>query len=146
MNNSKNKDFKVELGFKAIEVLNSSIQSPTKPITEKVDFTFDIKLEYRVDAENKHIFIIVHVKIKDNQQSIVLGSITTSCIYEIVNFQDVIIVYDNGKVDMPTGLMETLNATSISTTRGVMFSTFKGTFLHSAILPIVDMSSLKKDE
>jgi hypothetical protein len=36
-----------------------------------------------------------------------------------------------------------LNRISISTTRGAMFSTFKGTFLHAAILPIVDPKNFK---
>jgi uncharacterized protein YbbC (DUF1343 family) len=31
-----------------------------------------------------------------------------------------------------------LNSISLSTTRGAMFSTFKGTFLHGAVLPIID--------
>jgi hypothetical protein len=39
---------------------------------------------------------------------------------------------------------ETLNSISISTTRGVMFSELKGTILHHAFLPIIDVKALQK--
>ncbi|MBL0073688.1 MAG: hypothetical protein IPP34_18540 [Bacteroidetes bacterium] len=65
------------------------------------------------------------------------GALSVSCIFEILNFEDVIKVEADGKVNIPPRLIETLNIISISTTRGVMFSTFKGT-LHGAVLPIID--------
>jgi hypothetical protein len=82
--------------------------------------------------------VIVHVEIKNDDHSVVLGSLSVSCIFEILNFEDVIKVEADGKVNIPQRLIETLNIISVSTTRGVMFSTFKGTFLHGAVLPIID--------
>lgn len=134
----EDKEFNVELQIRAIELLNSSIKLPAnsnKPIT---NFNFNIGIESRIDAQNKLIFVIVHVEIKNDDQSIILGNLSVSCIFEIVNFVDVIKVKTNGKVDIPQKLIEMLNSISISTTRGVMFSTFRGTFLHSAVLPIID--------
>jgi hypothetical protein len=64
--------------------------------------------------------------------------LSVSCIFEIANFEDVIKLEADGKVNIPQSLIETFNIISISTTRGVMFSTFKGTFLHGAVLPIID--------
>lgn len=134
----EDKEFNVELQIRTIELLNSSIKLPAnsnKPIT---NFNFNIGIESRIDAQNKLIFVIVHVEIKNDDQSIILGNLSVSCIFEIVNFVDVIKVKTNGKVDIPQKLIEMLNSISISTTRGVMFSTFRGTFLHSAVLPIID--------
>jgi hypothetical protein len=42
---------------------------------------------------------------------------------------------------LPEEFLTTINSISISTVRGVMFSQFKGTFLHNAILPVVDPKS-----
>lgn len=134
----EDKEFNVELQIRTIELLNSSIKLPAnsnKPIT---NFNFNIGIESRIDAQNKLIFVIVHVEIKNDDQSIILGNLSVSCIFEIANFVDVIKVKTNGKVDIPQKLIEMLNSISISTTRGVMFSTFRGTFLHSAVLPIID--------
>lgn len=134
----ENKDFNVEMQIRAIELLNGSLNLPAKPNTPVTNFNFNISIESRADAVNKLVFVIVHVEIKNDDLSVVLGALSVSCIFEIVNFEDVIKVEADGKVNIPQRLIETLNIISISTTRGVMFSTFKGTFLHGAVLPIID--------
>jgi hypothetical protein len=139
----ENKDFNVEMQIRAIELLNGSLNLPANPNTPVTNFNFNISIESRADAVNKLVFVIVHVEIKNDDYSIVLGALSVSCIFEIVNFKDVIKVEADGKVNIPQRLIETLNIISISTTRGVMFSTFKGTFLHSAVLPIIDPKQLQ---
>ena len=134
----ENKDFNVEMQIKAIELLNGSLQLPAEPNAVVTNFNFNISIESKADAPNKLVFVIVNVEIKNDDNSIVLGALSVSCIYEIVNFDEVIKIEENGKLDIPQRLIETLSIISISTTRGVMFSTFKGTFLHEAILPIID--------
>ncbi|MEY4029960.1 MAG: hypothetical protein RJA90_1159 [Bacteroidota bacterium] len=123
----ENKDTDVEMHLRAIELLNSSLTLPANP---------DITVL---------VFVIVHIDIKNDGHSEVLGALSVSCIFDIVNFEDVIKIEADGKVNIPQRLIETLNIISISTTRGVMFSTFKGTFLHSAILPIIDPQQLNTD-
>lgn len=134
----ENKDLKVEMQIRAIEILNGSLQLPATPNAAITTFNFNISIESRADAPNKLVFVIVHVEIKNDDHSLVMGALSVSCIYEIVNFDEVIKIEENGKLDIPQRLIETLNIISISTTRGVMFSTFKGTFLHGAVLPIID--------
>jgi hypothetical protein len=130
-------DFKVELQLKAIELLNSSLQLPVGQNAAITSFNYNINIESRADAANKLVFVIVHVEIKNNDQTNVLGALSVSCIFEIVNFEEVIKTEADGKLNIPQSLIDTLNSISISTTRGVMFSTFKGTFLHNAILPVI---------
>lgn len=133
----ENKGINVEMQIRAIELLNGSLNLPANPNTPATNFNFNISIENRADANNKLVFVIVHVEIKNDDHSVVLGALSVSCIFEILNFEDVIKVEADGKVNIPQHLIETLNTISISTTRGVMFSTFKGTFLHGAILPII---------
>ncbi|TVR81953.1 MAG: hypothetical protein EA412_02285 [Chitinophagaceae bacterium] len=139
----KNKDFNVEMQIRAIELLNSSLNLPANPNTPETNFNFNISIESRADADNKLVFVIVHVEIKNDDHSVVLGTLSVSCIFEIANFEDLIKVDADGKVNIPQHLIETLNIISISTTRGVMFSTFKGTFLHGAVLPIINPKQFK---
>ena len=134
----ENKDFNVEMQIRAIELLSGSLNLPANPNIPVTNFNFNISIESRADAVNKLVFVIVHVEIKNDDHSVVLGALSVSCIFEILNFEDVIKVEADGKVNIPQLLIETLNVISISTTRGVMFSTFKGTFLHGAVLPIID--------
>ncbi|MBL7904018.1 MAG: hypothetical protein JNL22_03250 [Bacteroidales bacterium] len=134
----ENKDFNVELQIKAIELLNVSLNLPANPNVPVTNFNFNIGIESLADTVNKLVFVIVHVGIKNDDHSVDLGELSVSCIFEIVNFEDVIKVEADGKINIPHRLIETLNNISVSTTRGVMFSTFKGTFLHGAVLPVVD--------
>lgn len=138
----ENKDFKVEMQIKAIELLKGSLCLPPSPDIANTTFNFNISIESKVDAPNKHVFVIVHVEVKNDDQSHVLGDLSVSCIFEILNFKEVIEIEENGNFYIPQLLIETLNSISISTTRGVMFSTFKGTFLHGAVLPIIDPKQL----
>ena len=126
-------------------MLNSSLTLPANPDITVTNFNFNINIEIRADTMNKLVFVIVHIDIKNDGHSEVLGALSVSCIFDIVNFEYLITVEADGKVNIPQHLIETLNIISISTTRGVMFSTFKGTFLHSAILPIIDPQQLNTD-
>jgi hypothetical protein len=134
----ENKDFNVEMQIRAIELLNGSLQLPASQDTAVTTFNFNISIETKADAQKKLVFVIVHVEIRNDDHSLVLGALSVSSIFEIVNFDEVINIEENGKLDIPESLIETLTIISISTTRGVMFSTFKGTFLHGAVLPIID--------
>ncbi|MFN8310776.1 MAG: hypothetical protein U0T73_12505 [Chitinophagales bacterium] len=134
----KSKDFNVEMQIRGIELLNGSLNLPASPTTPLTNFNFNINIESRADVANKLVFVIVHIDIKNEDHSYILGALSVSCIFEIVNFEDVIKIESDGQFNIPQGLIETLNSISISTARGVMFSTFKGTFLHGAVLPVID--------
>jgi len=134
----ENKDFNVEMQIRAIELLNVSLQLPADSNITVTSFNFNISIESKVDAPNNLIFVIVNVEIKNDDHSLVLGTLSVSCIFEIANLVEVVKTEKNGNLDIPHWLIETLNTISVSTARGVMFSTFKGTFLHGAVLPLID--------
>ncbi|WP_026750629.1 hypothetical protein [Sediminibacterium sp. C3] len=142
MNTTQTREVNIEMQIKAIELLNSAIILPPNVNTPISNFNFNINIESKVDASKNLMFVTVNVEIKNDDQSLTVGSISVRCIYEIFNFIEVIKIDNDGKVDLPAKLVETLNIISISTTRGVMFSTFKGTFLHHAFLPIIDPKML----
>jgi hypothetical protein len=146
MSKIENKAFTVNLQLKSIELLKGSISLPSVPEVSLNNFNFNINLDSKADATNKLLFVIVSVEIRSEDQNHVLGSLAVSCIYSIVNFDEVVKIEADGKIDIAQPLVEILNSMSISTTRGVMFSTFKGTFLHNAFLPIVDPRSLQQVE
>jgi len=146
MSKIENKDFTIDLQLKSIELLKGSISLPSVPEVSLNNFNFNISLESKADATNKILFVIVSVEIRSEDQNHVLGSLAVSCIYSIVNFDEVVKIEVDGKLNIPQPLVEILNSISISTARGVMFSTFKGTFLHNAFLPIVDPRSFQQVE
>lgn len=138
MSQIEHKEFTVDLQLKSIEILKGSINLPSNPDVSLTNFIFNINIESKADATNKLLFVVVSVEIRSEDQNHILGSLAASCIYSIVNFDDVVKVDVEGKLDIPQPLVDIINSISISTTRGIMFSTFKGTFLHNAFLPIID--------
>jgi hypothetical protein len=131
-----NNDLPVNMRLKAIELINSSLKQPENGNQSISNFDFNLSIESKIDAPKKLVFTIVHVEVKNDDQ--IFGSVSVSCIFEILDFDEVVTIDPKGKPVIPTILLQTLHTISISTTRGVMFSTFKGTFLHGAVLPIID--------
>lgn len=144
MSNIKTKDFKADIQIRGIELLNGTLNFPNVLIETITKYNFNLVIESRIDEKNKFVFVIVKIEIKNDDLSITLGSLSVSCIYEITNFEEVILPNSKGILEIPQQLLEILNSISISTVRGVMFSTFKGTFLHNAILPITDPKQIQK--
>jgi len=143
MSQIKHKEFTVDLQLKSIELLKISITMPSVLGVSLTDFNFNINLESKADVTNKVLFVIVDVEIRSADQNHVFGCLAASCIYSIPNFDDVIKIEEDSKLNIPKDLADILNSISISTVRGIMFTSFKGTFLHNAFLPIVDPQSFK---
>lgn len=135
-----NAQVNVALQIKGIELLNSGLWYPPSEI-DLNHLKFDVHLESQFVQEEKSIYVIVNVQVKNTDESLVLGGVTVSCIYFIENFEDVMVQLQK---KIPTtqvdALLHFLAETSISTTRGIMYETFRGTFLHHAVLPIIDHS------
>lgn len=130
-------DTPVQLQYKALEILHSSLNVPQEDANIG-NFHFNINLDTKADGAQKLLVMIVQVEVRTEDQQQVLGALVLSNIYEVTNFEQVITADFNGNLNVPPGLTELLATQSIATARGVMFSTFKGTFLHNAVLPLID--------
>ena len=60
--------------------------------------------------------------------------------------KEVVTIIEEKNFKLTEELKDVLNSISISTTRGVMFSTFKGTYLHNALLPVVDARQMVNEK
>lgn len=143
MTKIEHRELKVEINLKGIEILNSSFQLPTIPVANIKQYLYNINFESRVDVDKNLVFLVVGIEIKSEEQTFILGTLAVSCIFEILNFKDVVINNEDGQIIIPDKLLETMNIISLSTTRGIMFMTFKGTFLHNALLPIIDPKQIQ---
>lgn len=127
-----------EIQLRGVELLSSNQRISTADTINVRNFNFNINIETKADAPNKLLFIIIHIEILTEDHSTILGGISVSCIFELKNFEELIKIESGGKLTMPQPLVDVINSISLSTTRGVMFATFKGTPLHNAFLPIID--------
>lgn len=124
---------------RTIEILDAVLNAPDQ-LPGNVVFQFDIQLQHRFNLEKKLILVLCSVTIRGESNEIHYGKFRASCIYEVPDLQK---LYNEQtrKLDLPESLVIALNSVSISTTRGMMFSYYRGTFLHQAVLPIVDPKS-----
>jgi len=137
---SKRSELSVSIQLKGIELLESCIVHPKQQISGSNVFHFDIKIEHKVSIEKNIIAVVASVDIFNENKDVKLGSLTSSCIFEIRNIAE-LVHSSNNQINLPEDMLISLNSITISTARGIMFNQFKGTFLHNAFLPIIDPTS-----
>lgn len=107
-------------------------------------FNFDISVETNVDVNQKIVIASTRIKILAEDKITELGYVSCACVFSVANFDEIINVRSDNVIDLIEPFAETINSISISTTRGYMASELKGTVLHYAFLPIIDIKSLTK--
>jgi hypothetical protein len=137
----KSNDIKYKL--KGIELLHAILNEPIKPLKEEIKFQFEVNVQHKLNVEKELLFVVCNIKIFDEIIDELFGSVTSSCIFEIQELSTLLGEEFNIK-KLPEQLIVSLNSISISTTRGILFSHFRGTFLHNAILPIVHALGFKE--
>ncbi|MEI6141677.1 MAG: hypothetical protein WCP85_20565 [Mariniphaga sp.] len=132
----------VSFQLKGIELNSLSLNQPQIPLNPERSYNFNINVEQRINIEEKLVVVsttidLIHEADKQNH-----ASIKTSCIFLVENLQ----VFNSATdlVKLPDQFITTLNSISLSTTRGIMFSQFKGTFMHNVFLPIVNPTAFNK--
>lgn len=125
----------ISFAVTGIELLDYAITSPNKAIADGMPYRFDLNIEHRFNIEQKRVFVVVAVRIHIDGIESELVSAKVSCIYYIPNIENFV---EGKKVTFPNDFIVTLNSISLSTVRGVLFTLFRGTFLHNVILPILD--------
>lgn len=108
------------------------------------NFNFDINIETNVDSNQKIIIASTRVKINADDKKTELGRVICACVFSVSNFEEVVQMKAENTFELIEAFAETINSISISTTRGLMASELKGTILHYAFLPIIDVKLLTK--
>ncbi len=134
----------VDFRIKAVELIESCIHTPVNPLPAEIVFNFDIKLEHKMNAGEELLIVVCSVSVYNENKEEQLGKVKSGCVYLIPDLKRFLNV-ESKILELPENLATALNSVSISTTRGLMFSMFRGTFLHNAVLPIVDPTSFKPE-
>jgi hypothetical protein len=131
----------IEFQLKAIEILEVNLKQPAVLLKSPTLFHFNINIEHKINPDNQMVIAMASIDIVHEDGQTGLASLKSSCSFEIANFYE-FYNKETNQVSFPEHILVTLNSITISTVRGIMFSQFKGTFLHNAILPIIDPKSL----
>lgn len=102
---------------------------------------FTVNLENAVHEENGWVMCTVTVSIVTQRSATPLGKLSATLSFALADFNTLVYKNDQGIAVIPPDLLATLNGIAISTTRGIMFGVFKGTPLHGALLPLMDVKA-----
>jgi hypothetical protein len=133
----------IPFDLKKIELLSSSLNEPDKPIPDNMVFQYEIDIQHQLLKEHASIAVLVEIHIRDIKRESTFGTVCTRCVYEVLELSH-FVKDEKNKETFLEQLYTTLNSVSLSTTRGIMFSLFRGTFLHNALLPIVASNAFTK--
>ena len=134
----------VSFKLKGIELNALNLNQPQIPLNSERGYNFNIDVEQRINMEEKLVIVSTTIDLIHEADKQTHASIKTSCIFLVENMQ----VFNSASdfVKLPDQFIVTLNSISLSTTRGIMFSQFKGTFMHNVFLPIVNPTALNTEK
>lgn len=130
---TKKEAFPAEFKIKAIEVLETHIY-PQKKDEKDSPFEFGISIEHHVNPSDESLMVITDVSVSNDKDEL-LGQMKTALVYETKNL---LIFEEEMRVNLTEKEIGYINSIATSTTRGIMFSAFKGTPLQNAIMPIIN--------
>ena len=132
-----------EFKLVGIDLLNVILNLPAHPEKSIAAFYFTINTEQKINSESRIIAVVVTVDIFEKGKPELLGHISVGNLFQIGNFEDLVTIDNENHAIVEQRFSEVLNSIAISTTRGVIFSSFRGTYLHNAFLPIIDPKHMK---
>src|SRR5688572_19420503 len=133
-------DKKAQYRLHGMEVFNFFMQEITEDKIDLKNIKFGVTVEIKLNPEDKVIAIFVNVNLDkvENDSDKKLAEIKVVVGFEVKNFSEVILKdEEKGDYKIPYKLEAATRRIAISTTRGVLYTYLKGTYLHNAILPIV---------
>ncbi|MBZ0242335.1 MAG: hypothetical protein K8F24_03890 [Bacteroidales bacterium] len=130
--------------FKSIELLDTALKAPQNALSKSLVFQYDISLQHQLRVEENLLIVICSIHINAASLKDDLGNIRASCIFKVDKLSDFYNETEN-QYDLPEQLVMTANSITISTMRGLMSASFRGTFLHGAVLPLIDPKAIKAD-
>jgi hypothetical protein len=123
----------------ALDILEASLIAPPQDLPKEITFQFDINIEHRWNIDDEIFIVVTTVSIFSNKKENLLSKFKTNTVFKVEDLAKHVDTA-NSKNNMPTDVVLDLNELAISTTRGSLFSFLKGTYLHNAILPIINQT------
>jgi len=131
------KEINVSFRLRSIDIIEEKLEQPLVQSNKMVLFKFATKAWHTIVPETKSISVQIEVNISADEDPKTLGYFKVGFIYEIENFNSFVKKKPN-TFQFPPDFPVILNSLSLSSVRGIMFSHLKGTFLHGALLPIMN--------
>ena len=135
----------INFQLKGIEIADISIRHPEKQLPIECKYNFEINIQQRIIGKENTIIVTPAITVKLDEDNFICSTIKVNFIYHLENLEE-FRKNDSEEFEIPEFFNTTINSISLSTIRGIMYSHFKGTFLHNTILPIVNPGDFKREK
>lgn len=129
--------------LRSIEILALSFHLPERLDTNMKSFDYVVKIEDKADFNKNLLFVVVKINVKAENSEESLAHLAVSVVFMLDDFKTFVHKTTSDELEIPSALQKRLHTLAIDTSRGVMFGAFRGTFLHQALLPVLDAETLK---
>jgi hypothetical protein len=128
-----------EKAFKihGIELVSFSIQPLSSREYPKEIFDFNIHQEQKTNAEKKLIIVFTSINIRETGKELSLASLSVACGFKIPLFNEILKQNSKGVYLIPHELNTSITRISIATTRGILYSQLRGSYLQNSTLPVL---------
>ena len=132
----------INFSLSPIQILSKSMAQLSFEEMKDFEFQFEITIEQKVQAKTKSVLFFVFVNVFNKDKTQLRGSLNTVIFFFIQNFDELIKVNEQNIYTVPSELELLLRPIAISTVRGIVYSEFRGTHLHNAIMPVIFMKDM----
>jgi hypothetical protein len=130
--------------FLTIELISKSLSEPSSATTGLFNFNFVIDI--KVDASRNLAVIMSDISINNLDVSSIMARFKIACVFELPEFNRILTKIEENKYEIPEDLEIILKSAALASARGVIYSELRGTYLHGAILPLIDIATLVKTD
>ncbi|MBL0340880.1 MAG: helix-turn-helix transcriptional regulator [Bacteroidetes bacterium] len=130
--------------IKSIDILESTFRLPEGFDLPASIVHFDVKFETGKTTIPGEIRTAVTVCTNVERYLLKVGTLKAAFTFGISHLEKIQEAMKDDNERVPDELLMNVYSIALSTMRGMLYSQWRGTFLHHAILPEVDMNALKK--
>jgi len=116
-----------------IDVISCHLAEPTAAFSANQKMNFNLQLKHQVLEADQAVAVVCTIRTTSETDGIEMANFTGRMTFAV----DALTRNEQGQVSLPAELLSSLNGITVSTMRGVMWATFKGTYAHRAVLPVI---------
>ena len=129
-----------------LDLLSCQLAEPAPGFAPDQKMNFNLQLKHQIMDKESAIGVICTIKTTHDESGQDLATFTGRMVFQVDDLSKHTKKDDNGQIGLPKDLINNVNGVTISTLRGMMWATFKGTYLHRAVLPIVNPEGFQQGQ
>ncbi len=136
----------VEHKFVSFQLSEYAKSNTSQVAFDKYEFTFEFNMQLLEIEKQIRVDFNSNLFLKEEQLNVELASLRLSCLFRIVNFEDIIKRDATNRLLTPNVLIQTCNTIALGSARGMYTMALADTLYSNAVLPLINPSTLTPKE